>query len=223
MSCLAKPRSRAGDSLSAALLRPRLIVLTGPTGSGKTDFLRHLILRGAQGVDLEALAGHRGSAFGGLHGQRQPSPAEFKQRIVRYLRAAHSEQPIWIEEKGRYLGSLAIPQLLLDRISQADAVLLRCETSVRIYNLVASYGALPPRKLAKALMTLRNRLPAHDLERANRMLTDSDTPGAVRVVLKYYDAAYPKPDPQRIIAQIDISPSSIDHCADYLMCGIRGM
>jgi len=54
-----------------------VVLLDGPTGSGKTEVLARLPAHGVQAVDLEALAAHRGSLFGGLPGRPQPSQKLF--------------------------------------------------------------------------------------------------------------------------------------------------
>src|SRR3546814_11513836 len=63
----------------------RIVLVDGDTGSGKTEILQELAARGAQVVDLEALACHRGSLFGGLAGPPQPSQQMFESRLLAVL------------------------------------------------------------------------------------------------------------------------------------------
>jgi tRNA 2-selenouridine synthase len=88
-------------------------VLGGRTGSGKTRLLAALAAEGAQVLDLEALAAHRGSVLGELPDQPQPSQKEFDSRIWHALRGFDPARPVFVERESRRIGRLQLPDAVL--------------------------------------------------------------------------------------------------------------
>ena len=72
-------------------------VVCGPTNCGKTRLLAELARRGAQVIDLEGLASHRGSLLGELPGRPQPSQKTFDTRLLETLRRVDPARPVWLE------------------------------------------------------------------------------------------------------------------------------
>lgn len=97
-------------------------VVCGTTGSGKSRLLRHLDLAGAQVLDLEALAHHRGSVLGGLPGLPQPSQKMFESRIRARLAAMDPAQPVFVEAESRKVGQLRVPDTLIGRMRAAPCL-----------------------------------------------------------------------------------------------------
>jgi tRNA 2-selenouridine synthase len=95
------------------------IVLGGPTGSGKTEVLNHLPIHGEQILDLEYLANHKGSAFGGLGKSGQPSNEQFENLIGIHLMKMKNENVIWIENESRSIGKCIIPEGLYTQIRES--------------------------------------------------------------------------------------------------------
>jgi tRNA 2-selenouridine synthase len=84
-------------------------VVHGATGSGKSRLLRALARAGAQVLDLEALAAHRGSVLGGLPGEPQPSQKRFESRLYAALAALDPGRPVYVEGESRKIGQLQVP------------------------------------------------------------------------------------------------------------------
>lgn len=110
---------QALDTLPAAL---RCVVLVGPTGSGKTRLLNALAQAGAQTLDLEQLASHRGSLLGALPGIAQPSQKRFDTLLAARLRAFDASQPVYVEAESRKIGSVALPPALLQAMHRGACV-----------------------------------------------------------------------------------------------------
>jgi len=99
-------------------LRFEFNVVCGKTGSGKTRLLGALRDAGAQVLDLEDLASHRGSVLGVLPGRPQPSQRAFETVLWNKLRAFDTERPVYVESESKKVGNLRVPEALMSRIRE---------------------------------------------------------------------------------------------------------
>lgn len=115
----------------------KIIVLAGHTGSAKTE-----VLSGIPGaVDLEAMANHRGSAFG-RRATEQPSQIDFENRvIIAMLRNRHSlpDRPLILEDESRLIGRCAVPPILREAMSKAPLVQLERDLESRTEHSYVNY------------------------------------------------------------------------------------
>lgn len=153
-------RRCALNAIDAAAARP-IVLLGGRTGSGKTKLLAQI--PGA--IDLEALARHRGSAFGALD-ERQPTPVNFEgglaAALLRHETTRHeADRPVVLEDEARTIGRLAIPAVLFDAMVQAPIALLEVPTETRVENIYEEYvcqATAPAAGLLAALARIERRL-----------------------------------------------------------------
>lgn len=116
-------------------------VLCGRTGSGKTRLLHALRQAGAQVLDLEGLACHRGSVLGSLPGRPQPSQKRFDSLLWSALRAFDPAQPLFVESESRKIGSLHLPDALLERMrGQGRRIDVELPDDERVALLLEDYG-----------------------------------------------------------------------------------
>jgi tRNA 2-selenouridine synthase len=101
-------------------------VVCGRTGSGKTRLLGALERAGAQVLDLEALAAHRGSVLGLMPGREQPSQKAFETLLWDRLRRFDAARPVFVESESRRIGRLRVPEALIERMRR-DARCLHVE------------------------------------------------------------------------------------------------
>jgi tRNA 2-selenouridine synthase len=94
----------------------QLNVLSGPTGCGKTRLLLALREAGAQVLDLEALASHRGSIIGAIPGRAQPSQKLFDTLLLAEMSRLDLSKPVWIESESKRIGRVQLPTALFDRM-----------------------------------------------------------------------------------------------------------
>ena len=101
-----------------------LRVVCGPTGSGKSRLLQALAVEGAQVLDLEALANHRGSVLGLVPGSRQPSQKAFDSAVWDALRRFDPARPVFVESESKKIGDLRVPEALIVRMRASPCVWL---------------------------------------------------------------------------------------------------
>lgn len=115
-------------------------IICGTTGVGKSRLLRKLCEHGAQVLDLEALANHRGSVLGLVPGAVQPSQKQFDTRIWTALRACDRTRPVYIESESKKVGDLHVPPMLIERMRAAPCIRLRLDLPARVTLLLDDYA-----------------------------------------------------------------------------------
>jgi tRNA 2-selenouridine synthase len=116
-----------------------LRVICGPTGAGKSRLLQVLRARGAQVLDLEALANHRGSVLGLVPGSPQPSQKAFDSRVWDALRHFDSERPVFVESESKKVGDLRVAETLVERMRAAPCLWLELSLERRVALLMQDY------------------------------------------------------------------------------------
>lgn len=132
-------------------------VVTGRTGSGKTRLLAALARAGAQVLDLEDLAAHRGSVLGDLPGQPQPAQKHFDTLLWRALAELDPAQPVYVESESRKIGQRQVPEALLNSMhATAQVVRVDMPMSGRLELLLEEYRSFTdnPTVLCERLKTL---------------------------------------------------------------------
>lgn len=117
-------------------------VVCGPTGSGKSRLLQALAAQGAQVLDLEALARHRGSVLGDLPGDPQPTQKMFESRVWDTLRRFTAGAPVFVEAESRKVGTLRLPPVLLQRMNGSRCIRVEAPASERVRFLIVEYRHL---------------------------------------------------------------------------------
>lgn len=167
-----------------------LKVLGGYTGTGKTELMGKLRALGEQTLDLEALARHKGSSFGGIGAGPQPSNEHFENLIWDALRPFDPQRTIWVEDESRSVGQVKVPDPLYAQMHSAPVVFIQRPVEVRVERLVQEYGALPADELAAAITRIQKRLGPQHAKAALAALAAGDLHAVVRIVLTYYDKSY---------------------------------
>jgi tRNA 2-selenouridine synthase len=114
-------------------------VICGSTGSGKSRLLHALHAQGAQVLDLEALAEHRGSVLGLAPGATQPGQKQFESRVWDVLRRFDPQRPVFVESESRKVGDLRVPPALIERMRTAPCLQLELALEQRVALLIADY------------------------------------------------------------------------------------
>lgn len=132
-------RTAVREQLEVLPARLDLRVVCGPTGSGKSRLLTALSAEGAQVLDLEALANHRGSVLGLVPGTEQPTQKQFDSRVWLAMREADTRRPVYIESESKKIGNLRVPEELVLRMRSASCVWLELELDARVRLLLEDY------------------------------------------------------------------------------------
>lgn len=167
-----------------------LKVLGGFTGSGKTAVLKRLKQEGKQIIDLEALASHRGSAFGALNMPQQPSCEQFENLIAISLMSVDPTHDIWVEDESRMIGTCKIPDAFFNRMAKAPLYFLNCSKEIRIRNLIEEYGKQDRNQIIDSVKKLHRRLGGARTQDVIRLLHENQLFEAAGLLIEYYDKSY---------------------------------
>ena len=175
--------------------RLALRVVCGTTGSGKSRLLQELRAQGAQVLDLEGLACHRGSVLGGLPAQPQPSQKMFESRIWCALRSFDPASVVFVESESRKIGELRIPDGLLKVMRASECVRLEVPLPARIRLLREEYEHLErDPKVLDAQLDCLTALHGHQkIAQWKALAHENDWDGVVeQLLVDHYDPAYLK-------------------------------
>jgi tRNA 2-selenouridine synthase len=127
------------EALQEAPSRFAFRVIHGPTGSGKSRLLAALRRVGAQVLDLEDLAAHRGSVLGHLPDRPQPSQKWFESQVLHQLSSLDPARPVFVEGESKKIGQLQVPEALIAAMRASSCVLLDSAIEVRVSLLLEEY------------------------------------------------------------------------------------
>ncbi|MDX5421511.1 MAG: tRNA 2-selenouridine(34) synthase MnmH [Hymenobacteraceae bacterium] len=171
--------------------QPRpMVILGGLTGSGKTSLLPYLQRKGQQSIDLEALACHKGSAFGSIGMAPQPSTEHFENLLGMELLRLSGQPPLWLEDESITIGKVMLPKPLFDQMQQAPAVVLEVPRHLRVQKLAEEYCRTDKGILEAAVLKIKKRLGGLATKEALAAIAAGDMEKMVDLALVYYDKAY---------------------------------
>lgn len=197
-----------------------LLVLGGRTGTGKTDLLLELERRGGAVVDLEGLANHRGSSFGGLGLGEQPSTEHFENRLAWRLWQLRGQGPIWVEAESAQVGRCRIPSAFWQQMRAAPVLEIERPIEQRVAQLVAVYGPQGQAPLRLATERIAKRLGPQRTAAALAAIEARDWAGACWQMLDYYDRCYDhdlNSRGQPPLHRLDLGASSVADAALLLL------
>ncbi|MBX3401662.1 MAG: tRNA 2-selenouridine(34) synthase MnmH [Gemmataceae bacterium] len=166
-------------------------LIAGATGTGKTRLLHALARQGAQALDLEALARHRGSLLGG--DGPQPSQKGFESQLLTELECYDPDRPVWVEAESNRIGNLHLPASLWRTMRCATGVELRVPIEQRVRQLLADYAHFvnDPDSLRTQLARISRRHGARQLSEWSRLIDAGSWGEFVASLLRiHYDPAY---------------------------------
>jgi tRNA 2-selenouridine synthase len=181
------------DELDQLPARYTYRVLCGATGSAKSRLLEALAAEGAQVLDLEALARHRGSVLGDLPGDPQPSQKMFDTLVRDRLRRLDPARPVFVEAESRKIGSVQVHAGLLERMRSAACVAIEAPVAERVRFLKEEYGHFleDPAALKAKLQVLKDLYGSEVIGRWSALADARDWDALVAdLLVTHYDPAY---------------------------------
>ena len=192
---------------------PSFKVLCGPTGSGKSRLLETLQAAGAQVLDLERLAAHRGSVLGDLPSRPQPSQKAFETAIWQQLRRFDPALPVYVESESKKVGGLRVPDALMDAMRASPCVALDLSRADRVRLLMEDYAhfTAQPAILNAQLDCL---IGLHGREKIGRWQALANGGQMARLVddllAEHYDPAYLRSIDRNFVRVAEAEPLRLD-------------
>lgn len=179
-----------------------LKVIGGYTGSGKTDVLKELKRKEEPVLDLEGLANHKGSAFGSLGENPQPTHEMFENILAvelwKVCRADYpngsdytkSQKEIWIEDESVHIGRVGIPKNFWKQMQSSPLYFIDIPFKERVNHIVATYGAFDKNALTNCILKIQKRLGGLNTKNAIHLLSENKHREAFSILIQYYDKMY---------------------------------
>ena len=166
-----------------------IIILGGYTGSGKTEILKEISKR-AQAVDLEGIANHKGSAFGFIGQEKQPTSEHFENVLGYNWLDLNTGEDIWLEDESRNIGTVYLPENLYYKMRNAPVIFIDIDKELRIKRLIKEYAVFDTALLQQALDKIYKRIGGNNHKTATEALKNKDFYTVADITLNYYDKAY---------------------------------
>ena len=197
-------------------------IIGGYTGSQKSILLRQIAEKGIQIIDLEKIAEHKGSAFGGIGMPPQPTQEMFENELALSLFNTKKET-IWLEDESQRIGILNIPNALWKTIRTKPVYFIELPFEIRLANIDQEYGSLDREKLADAILRIQKRLGPLETKTAINFLEEENMHECFRILLSYYDKTYEKAlhNRENLSTLLNRIPGNADNSSilDNLICG----
>ncbi len=168
----------------------KLGVIGGLTGSGKSEILRELERKGEQILDLEKIASHKGSVFGGLMMAPQPTTEQFQNELFEDLMCLDPTRRIWVEDESIAVGKVFLPEPFWRQMSNAPVFDISADKAIRIERLVREYGSADKAEFLAAMEKIIKKLGGQNFKAAKEKLEEGDMPSTIDILLTYSDKAY---------------------------------
>jgi tRNA 2-selenouridine synthase len=167
--------------------------LGGYTGSAKTETLQELEKLGENIIDLEGIANHKGSAFGGIGQMSQPTQEMFENILaikISEINPPHNTNYFWVEDESQRIGNLIIPNAFWNCIRKSSLYFIDIPFENRLDFIVQSYGNLEIEALKEATIRIQKRYGPNETKITLAHLEENNIKKAFENLLNYYDKHY---------------------------------
>lgn len=185
-------RARVNAELPQLAQRFRYVTICGCTGTGKTALLAALTDAGAQVIDLEGLANHRGSLLG-ARDTPQPTQKHFDTLLWNALRTLDPARPVFIESESKKIGLVQMPDAMREKMGAGECVWLDVPLPARVAHIAAEYAhfVADPQALMERLQPLKTLRGAKQLQAWQVMADRRDTDALfASLMVDHYDPLY---------------------------------
>jgi len=182
------------DCLINFKIQPKIIVLCGSTGVGKTSLLQILKGKNIPVIDLEKLANHRGSVFGKIGLGQSTTAHFFDANLLAELECLNEQSYIIVECESKRIGNVYLPECLCEAMRTGIQILVHTNIETRISRLIAEYTDFNETHSTEIVASLRALTKRLGAEKISELLSDFDQGNLRNVVsillTNYYDPLY---------------------------------
>lgn len=184
-------RKHVLESLEYMPLEAEAVVLQGLTGTGKTAVLKRLQLEGYPVVDLEGLAGHRGSIFGHI-GLQSNNQKTFDSELFERLKELQSAPFLLLEAESKRIGKVVIPDFLMEKKASGTMIVLELPMEERVRQIMEDYNPKAYKEhYLTAFQIIKGRIHTPVAAEIEKNLVEGHFAEAIRLLLEhYYDPKY---------------------------------
>ena len=168
----------------------QIFLIGGYTGSGKTAILKEIGKLGHQVIDLEALACHKGSNFGHLGQDVQPTTEQFENDLYTQWAELDPLKPLWLEHESMSIGNIHLPDTFRAAMLKGVLFLIDIPKADRIKRLVDEYACFDKPELQSVLEHLSVFMGSFQSREALLALQNDDFEKVADLTLAYYDKLY---------------------------------
>ena len=168
----------------------RFVVLGGPTLCGKTEILKTLAQQGEQVLDLEGMARHKGSAFGGLGQGEQPNNEQFSNLLHFELEKMDPTRIVWCEGESLNIGKVTMPREFYDLLDASPMIHLTIPKESRLQRAMTEYGSMPSKLLEDSFEKIKRRIGLDVAQKGISAIENGDLKTAIALAMDYYDKTY---------------------------------
>ncbi|MBB4827111.1 tRNA 2-selenouridine synthase [Sporosarcina luteola] len=191
--------------------RPELIVLDGYTGTGKTNILRQLEQFGLPILDIEKMAGHRGSIFGQI-GLQPNNQKKFESLLVHEIKRWKDEPFVMIEGESKRIGKVLLPPFLYNKKENGRHIIIHLPLAKRVQNILEDYEPWnAPVQFVEAFQLIKKRLKPSLAVDIEKQLVQQKFAQAIELLLiNYYDPRYEHSTSTKPGEAIEIHASDVE-------------
>ncbi|MFC4769393.1 tRNA 2-selenouridine(34) synthase MnmH [Effusibacillus consociatus] len=217
-------RESVADRLANFELKAKCVVLHGMTGVGKTELLNRLAADGEPVMDLEGMAGHKGSAFGSI-GEKPRNQRMFDSLLLPRLEELAESPYIIIEAESRRIGRVNMPDFLVEAKQKGLHILLEAPLHIRVKRTLDQYVVEDPEfqdKVSGALRSIEKKLAHEDRQFAWQAVEENRYEDLVELLLvEYYDPRYKHTMQQYSGEFIKLDATDLNRCTESVKQTIR--
>lgn len=204
--------------LDQQTFHPKLYVLNGNTGSGKTLILKRLAEKGYPVIDLEKMANHRGSVFGHI-GLKPSKQKKFDSLLVQAMKQYENEPFVFIEGESKRIGRVVLPDFLYEQKEEGKQIFIELPFEQRIDIILDEYQPEDyPDQFLEAFQYIKKRIHTPVAKEVNEALIQQHYQKAIQLLLQYYyDPSYEHHMKEYVNQQkIRLQAQSVDDAVDKI-------
>lgn len=141
-------------------------------------------------IDLEGLAHHKGSSFGALGQEKQPSTEQFQNDLFDQWQKLDFQKTLWLEDESMSIGKVFIPEPVFAAMRNSPVIKIEVGKNTRIQRLLREYAGFEKEKLANSVQRIRKRFGNQHAKATLQAIEEGDFEKVADITLNYYDKAY---------------------------------